>query len=131
MSFSVHSSCSAEQFTCGNGFCVPKLWRCDGENDCGDNSDEAGCVRKSCAANMFACSDGKCIPSYWRCDFDHDCLDGSDEQGCCKLVFIPYNILLIQICFDIYKPKRILVGGNILYFMLVYILFYLNFIKFN
>ncbi|KAJ9597637.1 hypothetical protein L9F63_011506, partial [Diploptera punctata] len=77
-----NSTCAKEQFTCGNKLCVPKLWRCDGDNDCGDNSDEEGCPRKSCPANMFTCSDGKCIPSYWRCDFDQDCIDGSDEQGC-------------------------------------------------
>lgn len=31
------------QFGCKNGRCVPAWWKCDGENDCGDWSDEAQC----------------------------------------------------------------------------------------
>jgi len=79
---SANSTCSADYFTCNNSLCIPKLWQCDGENDCVDGSDEAGCRRTTCEANMFTCKDGKCIPPYWRCDFDRDCLDGSDEDGC-------------------------------------------------
>jgi len=75
-------TCSAEYFTCNNSVCVPRLWVCDGENDCADGSDEAVCRRTTCEANMFTCKDGKCIPPYWRCDFDRDCPDGSDEDGC-------------------------------------------------
>jgi len=77
-----NSTCSSEYFACNNSLCIPKLWHCDGENDCFDGSDEAGCRRTTCEANMFTCKDGKCIPPYWRCDFDRDCLDGSDEDGC-------------------------------------------------
>ncbi|XP_068734362.1 thrombospondin-type laminin G domain and EAR repeat-containing protein-like [Montipora capricornis] len=32
--------CSSNQFPCRNGRCVPQLWFCDGDNDCGDKSDE-------------------------------------------------------------------------------------------
>eukprot|EP00058_Branchiostoma_floridae_P024244 XP_002609734.1 hypothetical protein BRAFLDRAFT_78539 [Branchiostoma floridae] len=31
------------QFSCGNGLCVPNWARCDGVNNCGDNSDEQQC----------------------------------------------------------------------------------------
>lgn len=30
-------------FLCKNFNCIPKLWRCDGKNDCGDDSDETHC----------------------------------------------------------------------------------------
>ncbi|KAG8226274.1 hypothetical protein J437_LFUL004831 [Ladona fulva] len=75
-------SCSSEYFRCGNGLCVPNTWKCDGDNDCGDNSDEASCSQSTCPSSQIQCTDGKCIPPYWKCDFDRDCSDGSDEANC-------------------------------------------------
>ena len=38
-------ACSTHEFLCGNEQCVPLTWTCDGEDDCGDNSDEtASCL---------------------------------------------------------------------------------------
>ena len=37
------TSCSADQFQCDNKRCIRKAWRCDDENDCGDDSDERDC----------------------------------------------------------------------------------------
>ncbi|CAB3239817.1 unnamed protein product [Arctia plantaginis] len=34
------SICSLKQFQCTNGKCIPKMWVCDLERDCEDNSDE-------------------------------------------------------------------------------------------
>ena len=48
------------------------------DNDCGDNSDEAGCSH-SCSSVQFKCNSGRCIPEYWTCDGDNDCGDYSDE----------------------------------------------------
>ena len=32
--------CASHQFECASGHCIPFSWSCDGENDCGDSSDE-------------------------------------------------------------------------------------------
>ena len=54
---------------------------CDGENDCGDSTDERGCTDISCRAGQFRCSNGDCIVKEWKCDGQRDCDDASDERG--------------------------------------------------
>ena len=76
------NTCNGNHFTCNNGLCVPHGWTCDGEDDCGDSSDESHCGIQTCPPNYFVCGDGKCLPQYWRCDYDNDCSDGSDERDC-------------------------------------------------
>lgn len=60
------NTCNPEHTACANGACIPKGWRCDGEDDCGDNSDEVNCNSQPCEKNHYRCSDGKCIPHYWK-----------------------------------------------------------------
>ena len=40
---SADSDCRSSAFTCDNGRCVAESDECDGNNDCGDNSDEQNC----------------------------------------------------------------------------------------
>lgn len=41
-------SCSPQQFQCHDGKkCIPETWKCDGDNDCSDASDELTCGKSS------------------------------------------------------------------------------------
>ncbi|XP_036409805.1 low-density lipoprotein receptor-related protein 8-like [Megalops cyprinoides] len=73
------TDCETGQFQCGNGRCIPTIWRCDDDDDCSDNSDEENCPKKTCATTDFACKNGQCVPARWRCDGEPECPDGSDE----------------------------------------------------
>lgn len=83
-------TCSDDQFTCDNQNCIPSRWKCDGDPDCADSSDEKRCLTtirpiQVCSGKMFRCTEGTCVQGHWRCDGEEDCPDGSDEQSCSKL----------------------------------------------
>ena len=70
-------------FQCDNNLCINLSWKCDGGNDCGDNSDEMDCQSNStCSSHEFRCSNNHCIIRQWLCDGDRDCLNGEDEDNC-------------------------------------------------
>ncbi|KAJ7986284.1 hypothetical protein DPEC_G00338340 [Dallia pectoralis] len=79
-------TCAATDFACDNGQCVPQRWRCDGEPECADGSDEADttCSRQTCPPEKFDCggSVSKCVSLSWRCDGERDCENGADEDQC-------------------------------------------------
>lgn len=74
--------CANGQFTCTNRRCIPVRWKCDGYDDCGDDSDEDGCTFRACRHGRFSCTNGRCVWNSFVCDFDDDCGDGSDERNC-------------------------------------------------
>ena len=45
--FTVSFGCPTNHFLCKNSKCLAPLYKCDGKNDCGDNSDE----NEGCAGN--------------------------------------------------------------------------------
>ncbi|XP_064651569.1 sortilin-related receptor-like isoform X2 [Lineus longissimus] len=76
------TTCDASQYRCQNDRCVPSTWKCDHDNDCGDNSDEKDCPYLKCQNGYFECTNGRCILGRWKCDHDDDCHDNSDERNC-------------------------------------------------
>ncbi|KAF7233480.1 hypothetical protein EG68_03996 [Paragonimus skrjabini miyazakii] len=87
--------CGANEFTCEIWNhkrpvrnCYLQYWRCDGEDDCGNNFDEAGCPPPSpadkCNGTHYTCpTSGKLIARAFMCDSVPDCEpDGEDEHEC-------------------------------------------------
>ena len=61
--------CPANHYMCKNDNCIPNVWVCDGDNDCGDNTDELeSCPSRTCEDDQFRCPGGRCIPMNWKCD---------------------------------------------------------------
>lgn len=86
------SSCQSDEFLCGNGKCLPRSWKCNGQDECGDASDERSCLPTPTEAQPGLCPSGslpcteaqstRCLPAGLRCNGARDCHDGSDELGC-------------------------------------------------
>ena len=89
LSPSAFHTCQPTAFTCDNGRCVPYAYRCDHYNDCGDNSDEVGCLFRTCDSHTeFTCNNGRCISLEYVCNGVNNCYDNgtSDERNCRKLI---------------------------------------------
>ncbi|XP_030745032.1 basement membrane-specific heparan sulfate proteoglycan core protein isoform X3 [Sitophilus oryzae] len=84
----VSAACQYNEFDCGNGQCIPDVYRCSGAPECSNGRDETNCPSRShnaigaCSFDEFECSNGECIPKSKQCDREYDCSDQSDERSC-------------------------------------------------
>ena len=80
------ANCTAAHFECASTYkCIPFYWKCDTQDDCGDNSDEPeSCPKSYCEPGQFQCRNNKCIHPSVICDGNNQCGDNSDEQDCDK-----------------------------------------------
>lgn len=96
-------TCGSAEFQCASGRCIPHNFYCDAENDCGDYSDETGCVNVTCSVSQFLCENGRCIPATWKCDSENDCGDGSDEGEFCAEKTCAYFQVNLSAIFYVFK----------------------------
>ncbi|WP_330925729.1 hypothetical protein [Candidatus Sororendozoicomonas aggregata] len=70
-------------YVCQNGQTIKKTWRCDGQVDCVDGSDERA---SGATAPCFRCKQGNPVLSEMRCNGVKDCDYASDERAgdCCE-----------------------------------------------
>ncbi|KAL4657283.1 transmembrane protease serine 7 [Arapaima gigas] len=76
-SFNISQPCPEGYFRCATGFCVEQWRRCDGLDDCQDESDEVFCAKpfKNCESSTQ-------LHPFYTCNGQRDCPDGRDETNC-------------------------------------------------
>ena len=83
-----YAECGPQDYRCQNNQCVIGLFVCDGEDDCGDGSDEVGCSG-TCEPGRWKCpKSATCINMSNVCDGQNHCEGGEDEATNCSKYFV-------------------------------------------
>ncbi|XP_077481047.1 transmembrane protease serine 7 [Stigmatopora argus] len=75
--YNVTQPCPKSHFLCATGLCVEKSRRCDGLDDCQDESDEVFCSQPS-----KNCGGATPLHPLFVCNGETDCINGLDETNC-------------------------------------------------
>ncbi|KAF0993398.1 hypothetical protein HZS_2254 [Henneguya salminicola] len=76
------SKCKSHEFHCKNSECIHIKGRCNGVDNCGDNSDEYDCSLVCEIDDMLCDNNTKCVSYFNICDGTNNCQDGMDEMNC-------------------------------------------------
>ncbi|XP_072041320.1 uncharacterized protein [Amphiura filiformis] len=87
--------CTPWTFECSNGNCVKPILLCNGEDDCGDGSDERLCA--NCPSEYIRCGD-ECEPNTVVCDGILQCENLRDEARCICPADGDYEACLTGVC---------------------------------
>ncbi|KAJ6662723.1 hypothetical protein lerEdw1_011363, partial [Lerista edwardsae] len=81
-SYNISQPCPLGSFECHTGLCIQETQRCNGINDCFDDSDELFCdgPKQDCNTSFLTQQNSL------FCDGINDCENGQDEQGCTESV---------------------------------------------
>uniref|UniRef100_A0A8C1BTB8 Transmembrane protease serine 7 n=1 Tax=Cyprinus carpio carpio TaxID=630221 RepID=A0A8C1BTB8_CYPCA len=76
-SYNTSQPCPEGHFLCSTGLCVEKFRRCDGLDDCQDESDEIFCSKPP-----KICESSSPLHPLYICNGEMDCSSGKDEINC-------------------------------------------------